>query len=147
MQRGFSLIEIMVTIAILIMLAASVAAVSFSYLRNQQVRSASDAIVAELLLAQTNAYAQTHDAGHGIMVFTDRVIRFEGDTYASRVEAEDVTTLFSTIVALSGISEVNFLNGSLSPVVSGTITLESNETAMDITISPYGVVQTTARAI
>ena len=139
MQRGFTLVEILVAIVLLGILMLAGWAFSFTYLRDQQVRAAADTVYNELQRAQTEAHAQTDDASHGIAVFSDRVVRFVGETYATRNETQDAEMMFAGSVTVSGVSEFVFPAASLAPTTTGTVTLSSDTIAMDITISAYGV--------
>ncbi len=138
-RPGFTLVEIVVGLGILALLLAAGWIFSFTYLRNQQVRAAADTVYNELRRAQTEAHAQTDDTSHGVAVFSDRVVRFEGETYATRDQAQDVETMFAGSVTVSGISEFVFPVASITPTTAGTATLSGDTLAMDITISAYGI--------
>lgn len=146
MRRGFSLLEIMISITILLLLLGVGLMFSFPYLRRQQLNAAASATVSELRQAQVEAYAQTDDATHGLKAFNDHVVRFEGGSYASRTTSKDKTTPFPTTMAVSGMSEFVFPAGSYVPSAAGTLTITQDDNSVDIAISAYGVYTITQRA-
>lgn len=145
MRRGFSLLEIIVSTTILLLLLGTGLMFSFPYLRRQQLNAAATATVSELRQAQAEAYAQKNDAAHGIKAFTDRVVRFEGASYAARATSKDRTTQFPTTMTVSGISEFVFPASSYTPSASGTLTITQDYDSVDIAISSYGVFTVTQR--
>lgn len=145
--RGFTLLEIIIVLALIVVLSSFSVLFSFTYLRTQNVRSDAAIIVSELRRAQTQAYTEDHDASHGLKVLSDRVVRFTGASYATRTTSQDVETDFPVSVTVTGSSEVVFPKGSMDPSAAATITLDNAETAFDILISTYGIITLTERTI
>ena len=140
-MRGFSLIETTIVTALMLILAGIGATLSFAYLSAQRLGAAGETIAAEIAQARSDAFTQTDDQAHGVEVFTDHVVRFEGATYASRISGKDVTTDLQGPVTVSGLTEVVFPSGSLRPMTNGTLTLEDGSQWYLIHVSPYGVVE------
>lgn len=147
MARGFTLIETLLVIGIMMLLATIGYLTSFTYLRSQELSVAAETVASELARAQSEAYVQTNESAHGVAVFTDRVVRFQGDSYVSRTLSADLVTEFPTPVLVSGLNEVIFFPGTVEPVAAGIITLSGDNQAFDISISTYGVVEVTRRTI
>src|SRR3990167_8202693 len=99
--RGISLIETMLSFAILAVVIGMGWFLSVPSLQRQQVRAAADIVVTELRQAQTDSFAQTENTSHGIAVFSDRVIRFQGASYAARDTTKDQIFAFPTPVTVS----------------------------------------------
>lgn len=139
-RRGFTLIEILITIGILLLLLGGTLALSFPYLEQQQLHADGEITASEVRQAQAEAYAQDDDAGHGLKVFTDHLVRFEGASYAARVVAKDkTTTLPGPVDSLPQASEIDFAAGSLNPGAVTTIRLVRDTFFYDISLSAYGV--------
>ena len=147
MRRGFTIVEIVTAIGLLGIRVGLGYAFSFSYLQTQQLRAAGDVVTSELRQAQTDAFTQKNDADHGVKIFTDHVVRFQGSSYASRTQAKDVQTDFSLTTTPSGLGEFVFTAGGLKPTTAGGATLTFQTHAIDITISPYGILTLTERTI
>lgn len=146
-SRGFTIAEVTIVIGLLGILVALGSVFSSSYLRDQYLRAAGETVIAELRRAQTDAVTQADDLGHGIKVFDGSVVRFAGDSYASRNAALDVTTPFSSGVTVPGTSEIAIPEGESGPAVTTTVSLEQHTLAIDITLTPYGVLTVEERTI
>ncbi len=145
--RGFTLLETIMVMGMFGMVIGLGWLFSFTYLKNQEVRSAADILTSEIGLAQADAFAQTDDRAHGVKVFTDHVIRYEGTSYAARVTSKDVTTSFTAPVTVGSVSEVDFPAGGLVPSSATTITLQNGTLAIDLSLTAYGVLNRTERTI
>ena len=146
MSRGFTLIEVIVVIGIMALLAGLGATVSFTYLRGQRLETSAELILSETMRAQTDAYTQADDQAHGVKVLSDRVVRFEGVSYAARITAKDEIDMFPGSLTVSGLSEWAFAAASFYPGTAGTMTLTDGDQSYDLTISSYGVVEVTKSA-
>lgn len=144
--RGISLIETMLSFAILAVVIGMGWFLSVPSLQRQQVRAAADVVVTELRQAQMDSFAQTENASHGIAIFSDRVVRFQGASYAARDATKDQIFAFPTPITVSS-AEVVFLPGTLRPTTATVITLEHGQTAVDIFVSSYGTFEVTQRTI
>lgn len=144
---GFTLVETIMAVSLMLLLFGLGSLFSTTYVRAQHVRSAAMTVTNELSHAQTDAVAQTDDASHGIAIFTDRVVRFVGTSYATRDQAQDVETLFADSLTVSSVTELVFSAGAIGPNTAGMLTLESGILAIDLTLSAYGVLETTERTV
>lgn len=145
MRRGFSLLEIAISTTILLMLLGIGLLFSFPYLRRQQLNATVTATVSELRQAQAEAYAQTGDASHGVKAFDDHVVRFQGESYATRTVNKDRVWQFPNTMVISGTDEFVFLAGSYVPSATGTLSITQDYESVDIAISAYGVFTVTQR--
>lgn len=145
--RGFTIAEVTIVIGLLGILLALGTLFSGSYLRDQYLRAAGETVVAELRRAQTDALTQADDLAHGIRVFEGSVVRFAGNSYAARNAAYDVTTEFSSDVTVPGTSEIAIPAGTSGPAATTTVTIEQNALAIDITLTPYGILTVEERTI
>lgn len=145
--RGFTIAEVTIVMGLLAVLLALGTLFSGTYLRDQYLRAAGETVIAELRRAQTDALTQSHDLGHGVKVLEGSMVRFAGDSYATRVAAYDVATEISDGVTVPTTDEIAILEGTSGPAATTTITLEQNTLAIDITLTPYGVLTVEERTI
>ena len=147
MSRGFTVIELVTAMSLFLLVVGLGSVFSMTYLENQRVQTAGEIIGGEMRQAQADAFASVNDSAHGVKIFSDHLIHFEGGSYATRNIAEDVSVDFVKAFTLSGLNEIVFPVASLHPVTPGTVTVSQNERAIDITISSYGVITTSERTI
>jgi prepilin-type N-terminal cleavage/methylation domain-containing protein len=146
-NKGFTLLELLITITITAMLLSLGSLFSFQYVRAQHLREDAQILSGELEQARAQSYAQQDTTGHGVMVFSDHVVRYTGTSYAARTSSKDATTAFPITATLSGASEVQFPEGGLVPSAAATVTLTSDTLAIDISVSAYGLVEVTERTV
>jgi prepilin-type N-terminal cleavage/methylation domain-containing protein len=146
-MRAFTLIETIAVLALIAILASVGSIISARYLADQQLRASADTVFAEIQAAQGAAYTQAEDASYGVKAFADRVVRFQGGSYAARDPARDVETRFPGEVALSGDDEVVFPPASLAPSSAATVTLQNERIAIDIFIDAYGPISSAERSL
>ena len=145
--EGFTLLELIVTMAITVLLASLGYVFSFQYVRLQHLREAAQIVSAELEQARAESYGQKDTAGHGVKVFADHVVRYTGASYAARTTAKDASTTFPISGTLSGDDEIEFPEGGYAPDAASTVTLTIDTRAIDISVSAYGLVEVTERTV
>lgn len=147
MRHGFTLVELLVVLALLSIVLALSTGLSFPYYRRQQLITATSVALSELRQAQAEADSQLDDADHGIKAQSTGVVRFTGSSYAARTTSKDKTSLFSFPVTVSGTTEFVFPKGGIVPQTTGTLTLTMDDAAADIAVSAYGIFTVTRRTI
>lgn len=139
MERpGFSLLETVLVIALLVILAAVGPLLSLETVRRQELRTAADAVRTEVTRAKTEGYVQQHDASHGVKLFSDRAVSFSGTSYAARTVSLDRETPFGRAFTVSGDDEIVFPAGTFHPDAPAVMTLDDGALAIDLTIPLYG---------
>ena len=146
-MKGFTLLEMIIVVAITALLATLGYAFSFQYVRAQHVREAAQIVSAELEQARAESYAQKDTTGHGVKVFTDRVVRYTGASYAARTPSKDASTVFPVTITLTGDDEIEFPEGGAVPDLASTVTLTKDALAIDVSVSTYGLVELTERTV
>jgi prepilin-type N-terminal cleavage/methylation domain-containing protein len=146
-RRGFTLLETMVSLALIVLIAVMGWIFSTRYLEEQHVRAAAETVAQELALAQAESVAQINDAAHGILALDDRVIRFTGESFAARDPALDRETLFFGTFTISGTTEFVFPKARVAPSAAGVVTLSSSLLDRDVSISAYGVLESSERTV
>lgn len=146
MQKGFTLIEIILVLAIGALLTSFVA-LSFSKVNEHEVLNTnSDLIVSILNEARSMTLSSVGDTGYGVHFDTEQVVLFRGATY-SAVSGTNVPTALNSRVALRNISfgggsnvVFNRLTGATAQ--SGTLEIylkSATTTYKTITVSGTGV--------
>jgi prepilin-type N-terminal cleavage/methylation domain-containing protein len=143
MPRGFTLIELLIVIATFALLTAGGYLVTARHVQSVTTTSVAEMIAGEITHAQADAFAQTDDAAHGVTVFSDRVVRFTGSSYAARDASKDVTIEFEAELTISGTDEFIFPESSLSPSNGGTLDIELGVSEAHVAVSDYGVLEVT----
>lgn len=132
---GFTLIEVVLSIGIVILIFSLVVPTGVSFYRNQQLESAAKKIVQTLRQAQQKAWAQADD-NFGVYLTTGKIILFQGDDYSVR-ENEEETDILEDI-SFSGVSEIVFSKDQGEPISFGDIIFSLDEQEKIINVNPIG---------
>lgn len=147
-QTGLTLIELLISIAILAVVAILVTSGFNSFRESTQLNEAHSAILGMLKDARSRTLSSEKNTQYGVHFETSQVVIFSGSSYSSGFSSNEPYTLPS----LARISSINFggsadivfarLTGSAS--ANGTITIESFSNpskTKTITIISSGVVE------
>lgn len=140
-HRGFTLLEVIIVVALGVLLVALTLPVGVSYYRSQ----AADETGAQLLSVFSRAASESRlgkdNGAFGVKFFPDRYVYFGGDSYASRNTARDETYLLPTGVTLSSpFDEFVFAKLTGIPNATGTILLSQFERTLSITVDDLGMI-------
>lgn len=117
---GFTLIEIMIAITIIISLTVLVVPTSIRFYQTQQLDTATDGIIQALRRAQLKAMSQG-DNNFGVYVGsgqTGQYFLFTGNSYVNRTDEE--IFVISNNISFSSVSEVLFSKTQGKPTITGT---------------------------
>jgi len=140
-KKGFTLIEIMLSVTIIIFLAVLVLPTSVSFYQTQQLDAATDGVIQSLRRAQLKALSQG-DNNFGVYVGsgqTSQYFLFTGNSYEDRTDEEIFE--ISNSISFSGVSEVLFSKTQGKPILTGTgndIILTQNTQTKTININEVG---------
>lgn len=116
-NKGFTLIEILIVIAISALIVGGVV-VSFSvFSKNQSIESATSEILSELDEARALTLASFDNTVYGVHFESDKIVLFKGSAY-SPVGSDNKITNLPSRVSLSGI----LLNGGGNNIVFDKLT-------------------------
>jgi prepilin-type N-terminal cleavage/methylation domain-containing protein len=118
-EKGFTLIEILITISIIIIIISIVSPNFIEYKRQQVLKNTTEEVVSLLNKARNNTIASKESKNYGVRFFSDKVILFSGLTYTESVDNEVVN--FDSYVTISNDGGIN-LNGGSDEVVFSRLT-------------------------
>jgi prepilin-type N-terminal cleavage/methylation domain-containing protein len=146
-SRGFTLVEIVMVLAILVFLAAGAASAFSSFTRERALTGAAESVLSLLRSAHGQTLAAKNDASYGVHFASSTVTLFRGATYvqggAGNVAVSLDSRVIVSVVSLSdGGSDVHFtrLTGEAEEYGTITVALVSTSTrTARITVSPSGL--------
>lgn len=139
--RGFSLIEMVLVVALMTLLSF----ISLSAYRGLSFQTEVDAAAhnyaQSLRKAHALARSMTGDTTWGVRVENERIIVFQGTSYASRVQSLDEVTPLEGALVVGGVQEVTFAKFSGTPSISGTTSFTSTGNDIRLVdITQWGIV-------
>jgi len=144
-NKGFTLIEILVVIAIVGVLIAVVALPLIKFRQQQSLQNTTNAIVAVLNDARAKTFAAVNNTSYGVALSSTGMTLFTGTGYAVETATNETYTFESPVTATwslaGGGNTISFdrLKGTTGQ--HGTITLQvPNGTMRTITITTLGSV-------
>jgi prepilin-type N-terminal cleavage/methylation domain-containing protein len=122
-KKGFTLIEVLISITILTVIASLGLFISMDFYKNSSFKSENNIIVSVLQKARSRAMNNIDGKRHGVHFQTSpsvKYIIFEGSDYASRITARDQIIDASYGVATAGSSDIIFdqLSGNCLTCIS-----------------------------
>lgn len=128
LRSGFSLIELIVTIAFLFIVASYAVIFGARSIGIAELDRARDTALSEIVLARSRAMGGTGGAAWGVFFATSSLTTFKGFSYPTREAAFDLTTEFASNIGFSGATSIIFLPPEGLVQVPGTVAI-SNATA------------------
>lgn len=140
-SRGFTLIEVLLSVSILSIIAGLSIPVYQSFLVRNDLSNTTETVASSLRRANTYARGVKDDSLWGIKVQSAMITVFKGADYSSRDTAYDETVSLPSTITASGMDEVMFAKLSGAPSAVGTITLKTtNNDSRTVTINAKGMV-------
>lgn len=135
MKPGFSLIEIILVVGLLLVLAAITVPISGSWFLSNQLHTTTSILVSSIRKAQTYAQANKNNQTWGICL-TGSVLRLFSSSCASPVIKDDYTLPSS--ITITGLSTVTFSSLRGEPSLPQFITISDSGTSKTVTINSVG---------
>lgn len=136
MKNGFSLIELIIVIAVILVLGTASAVFYSRFLNQNSVANASDSIVGELRKAQMYSMAGKQDSSWGVKWGSNTITLF-----ATRSASFDETVSVPSVVTITGFTQVIFAKPTGTPDVPTTGTIsDSKGNTKTFTISSQGMI-------
>lgn len=90
-RAGFTLIELIIVVAIISMLGSFVSFAIISFLGQNNLKNTTEQLASTLKTAQQQSMAGKNNSSWGVRISSGNIILFSGSSYASRNPAFDVT--------------------------------------------------------
>jgi len=145
-QTGFTLVEVLIVIVLVVIIAKFALTVSFDTYRASSYHADRAYLIAALQHARAlsvndvcEGAACTSGAPHGVSIQTDRYIVFQGSSYAARDPSFDEVIGVNPAIDRTGLDEVVFIPGSGDVSIPGDIALtDLSGRTSTVTIGSYG---------
>lgn len=144
-KNGFTLIEVMIVIAVIGVLMAVVGLPLTTFREQQALQNSTNALVSVLNDARTKTFAALDNTSYGVALAVDSATLFTGTTYDSNAATNELYPFETPVTAswslIGGGNSISFdrLKGTTSQY--GTIILRlPNGTARTVTITALGSV-------
>ena len=139
-MKGFTLIEILLVIIIILFCFGLIFPLGISFYNTEQLQATSQQILQTLRKAQLKAMSGQADSIFGVYFdnTNKKYILFKGSSYVPPGDVSDESFEFSSIITISGPSEVSFSKAEGKPNFTGNITLNSNGLISTININEIG---------
>jgi len=141
---GFTLIELMIVVALIIMFSALVLPMSFNFFQEATLKDQVRNIENSLRKAQAMAITGQEDSSAGVKITQSECIIFEGESYDNRREKADTIIPFPVSLSLSGADEIVFQKSTGLPTFpeeERTIIITFGDNSKEITINSQGKIE------
>lgn len=140
-KKGFTLIEVLLVIALGTVLTALALPVGFRFYQFQVADEAATGVLSALRNAESHARLGREGSSFGIKFLPASYVVFQGDTYATRLVARDeLFSLPTDTDIISTADEIVFARVTGVPSATGTIALTLYGRTHVIQINDEGVV-------
>jgi Tfp pilus assembly protein FimT len=142
MRAGFTLLEISLVIAIVIILMGFIVPLGFDFYKREQLGNQAQQILQTLRRAQLKSIAVELDSSFGVYFDNNnkKYILFKGNFYSEVGRDTKYDEIFDLpqVITISGPSEVVFSKFEGEPNVTGDVVLSSNNDSRTININKMG---------
>ncbi len=139
-KKGFTLLELLISIAIITIIAAISAPVYFSFYSRNDIDVVAMKAAQNIRRAQILAQAGGEDGSWGVSFDNDTMILFQGESFQDRDVDFDESFSIPQTISVSGLEEVVFERFTGTPKELGTIEFFLNSgISRNITITEAGV--------
>ncbi len=141
-KKGFTLIEIMLTMSIVAILAGASSFFFSDSLFSQEVSVAQDEIIGSFAKAQMYSMTGKDDALWGVAfrALDNSIVLFRGDTFSHRDETRDEVYALGSQISVYGLDEVVFMRVTGKPNNTPSITLSRNGKTIVLRMNEEGIV-------
>ncbi len=120
-MRGFTLIEMLIVIAMIFVVGAFAFPLTISFLEAQVLDETTSDVTSAFRRAQAQAVFGKHANSFGVKILSNQYLIFEGSSYILRIQSEDESFSIPSRLSVTGLSEVVFDKGTGVPSATGTV--------------------------
>ena len=145
MSRGFTLIEIILVISLVLIVSAATIPSYSKFINGRKLQSEQNKLVENIRYARELAESGKRNSNFGVYFQADRYVLYQGDSYGNRDSSQDQIFELSKNIELSNLNEVNFEKARGTPSATGTlrVTNTANEKFKDIKVNKEGLIYVT----
>lgn len=145
MLRGFTLIEIILVISLVLIVSAATIPSYSKFINGRKLQSAKNKLIENIRYTRELAESGKSNSNFGVYFQADRYVLYQGDSYGNRDSSQDQIFELSKNIELSNLNEVNFEKGRGTPSTTGTlrVTNTANEKFKDIKVNKEGLIYVT----
>lgn len=137
---GFTLVEIILVVAIISLLSFSVYSTSSKFLIKNNLEDSLNNLVSSLRTAQINSINSKGTAKWGVNILSDQIILFYGDSYAGRDDSYDQIYHISKSVTVTPKEIIfNRVEGNVASGLVISVTNNVGESAQ-VSINQQGII-------
>lgn len=148
-SSGFTLIEILIAIALFLLLAAASFSIYGNLAVSSQLDDAHSGILSALRIARVYSMSGLNNSSHGVYFednpVQDKYILYQGPSYLSRdTNYDNAVTLDSSLSIFTDFTsnDVNFSMGRGIPNATGTVTISHSAKGFkNISINRFGIAE------
>jgi len=139
-SKGFTLLEVLLSVAIVSVIFAAGAPIYFGTQKNQDLNNTALQMRDALYRAELLSEARENSGSWGVYIEAGQIVLFSGSSYASRDVGFDEVYPLPNTITISGDQEYIFSEtlGELSS--SGTTTLTTSTGAREVSVNEKGLV-------
>ena len=149
-SQGFTLVEVLIVISITMILAAVTVPIYGNLQVSSQLSKNTSLLIQNLRTAQEWSMARLGSSSHGIKLFPNSYVLYQGSSYATRALEYDRTTILGDTVNLGWSllgagqpDEINFSKSLGVPDMTGDITI-THDIGLDsktVNVNSFGKVE------
>ncbi len=106
--KSFTLVELLVVFGIVAIVFVTIAPAGLNFYYSHVLDQEAALLTNNLKKAQNQAAAGLNNSSFGLRFYEDYYVLFQGDSYGSRVEAQDIVYELSYGVGIEGVVEIVF---------------------------------------
>ncbi|MBI4034750.1 prepilin-type N-terminal cleavage/methylation domain-containing protein [Candidatus Saccharibacteria bacterium] len=138
--KGFSLLEVILTVAIISLLAGIGAPLYLSATNRNELVVASNVLVQDLYRAQSASRSVIDDEAWGVAVNGQTITLFKGTSFASRDSSFDENYIVPDSINLSGDNQLTYSKLTGLPATTASFNLAHNNDNRTVTVNAKGMV-------
>ncbi|MEI6228439.1 MAG: type II secretion system protein [Candidatus Saccharibacteria bacterium] len=139
-NNGFTLIEVLIVIAIMTVVGAIALPVSVDYQRRNDLDVAQVSFVQGARRAQQLSISGEGDSQWGVTATSGNIVIFKGSTYATRDASYDENYDISSAIVSSGQVEYDFAKVTGLPAQTGSATFTNDSYVKTVGVNAKGIV-------